>query len=176
MHVGRLTALGADRLLHLRPRCIEDVAHHHAGAFLREEPRFGRPLAPGPATNQCDFALQSAHGSLPSATRCTTRAIPLPIRCQGSTIAHPVNPAPLWPKAARDSSARRASCRCRRDPWRHAGPGHSVPRKNGSPLRHAPPGLPAFFWQPYAVYIRPSGLANSHTVVCTPQRPRVGGR
>src|SRR5499427_8647204 len=95
MHVGRLTALGADRLLYLLPRCIQDVAHHHAGAFLREEPRFGRPLAPGPATNQCDFALQSAHGSLPSATRCTTHTIPLPIRCQGSTSAHPVNPALL---------------------------------------------------------------------------------
>jgi len=45
-----------------------------------------------------------------------------------------------------------------------------------SPLRHALPGLPAFFWQPYAVYIRPSGLANSHTVFCTPQRPREDGR
>src|SRR5207244_10237850 len=87
MHVGRPTARGAHRLLHLLPRCIQDVAHHHAGAFLREEPRFGRPLAPGPATNQCDFALQSAHGSLPSATRYTTRAIPRPVRCQGSTSA-----------------------------------------------------------------------------------------
>ena len=45
-----------------------------------------------------------------------------------------------------------------------------------SPLRHAPPGLSAFFWQPYAVYIRPGGLANSHTVFCTPQRPREGER
>src|SRR5215831_976624 len=99
MHVGRLTALGADRLLHLLSRCVQDVTQHHAGAFLREEPRFGRPLASGPATNQCDFALQSAHGSLPSAARCTTRAIALPIRCQGSTFAHPVNPALLWPKA-----------------------------------------------------------------------------
>ena len=34
-------------------------------------------------------------------------------------------------------------------------------------LRYALPGLPAFFCQPYAVYIRPSGLANSHTVFCT---------
>src|SRR6266487_886992 len=148
MHIGRLTALGADRLLHLRPRCIQDVAHHHAGAFLREEPRFGRSLAPGPATNQCDFTLQSVHGSLPSATRCTTHAIPLPIRCQGSTSAHSVNPALLWSKAARDGSA----------------------------LRHTLPGFPAFFWQPYATYICPSGLANSHTVFCTPQRPREGGR
>src|SRR5207248_814133 len=113
--VGRPTARGADRLLHRRPRCTEDVAHHHAAAFLREEPRFGRPLAPGPATNQCNFALQSAHGSLPSAIRCTTRAIPPPIRCQGSTSAHPVNPVLLWPNAARDSSAWWTSCRCRRD-------------------------------------------------------------
>src|SRR5712691_9465527 len=106
MHVGRLTALGADLLLHLLPRCIQDVAHHYAGAFLSEDPRFGRPLAPGPATNQCDFALQSAHGSLPSAIRCSTRAIPLPILYQGSTTAHPVNPALLWPNAARDSAVR----------------------------------------------------------------------
>src|SRR5712691_3324094 len=106
MHVGRLTALGADLLLHLLPRCIQDVAQHHAGAFLSEEPRFGRPLAPGPATNQCDFALQSAHGSLPSATRCTTHAIPLLILCQGSTTAHPVNPALLWPEAQRQEARR----------------------------------------------------------------------
>src|SRR5712691_10636348 len=96
MHVCRFTALGADLLHHLLPRCIQDVAHHHAGAFLREEPRFGRPLAPGPATNQCDFALESAHGSLLSATRCTTRAIPLPILHEGSTTAPPVNPSLLW--------------------------------------------------------------------------------
>src|SRR5262249_19981655 len=45
IHVGRLTAPSADRLLHLLPRGVQDVAHHHAGAFLREEPRFSRPLA-----------------------------------------------------------------------------------------------------------------------------------
>ena len=43
-------------------------------------------------------------------------------------------------------------------------------------LRHALPGLPAFFCQPYAVYIRPSGRANAHTVFCTPHRHREGGR
>ena len=48
--------------------------------------------------------------------------------------------------------------------------------RTASPLRHALPGLPAFFWQPYAVYIPPGGRANSHTVFCTPQRPREGGR
>jgi hypothetical protein len=41
-----------------------------------------------------------------------------------------------------------------------------------SPLRHVLPGLPAFFCQLDAVYIRPSGFANSHTVFCTPHRPR----
>ena len=45
-----------------------------------------------------------------------------------------------------------------------------------SPLRRVLPGFPAFFWQSYAVYIRPGGLANSHTVFCTPQRHREGGR
>src|SRR5207244_7695907 len=101
MHVGRLTALGADRLLHLLPRCIQDVAHHHAGAFLREEPRFGRPLAAGPATNQCDFALESAHGSLPPAIRCATRTLVLSIPYQGSTTIRPVNPALLSSDAER---------------------------------------------------------------------------
>src|SRR5438132_12731345 len=105
MHVGRLTALGADRLLHLLPRGIQDVAHHHAGAFLREEPRFGRPLAPGPATNQCDFALESAHGSLPPAICCATRTLVLSIPCQGSTTIRPVNPVLLWRNEARDGSA-----------------------------------------------------------------------
>ena len=31
-----------------------------------------------------------------------------------------------------------------------------------------PPILPAFFCQPYAVYMRPSGFSHSHTVFCTP--------
>ena len=43
-------------------------------------------------------------------------------------------------------------------------------------LRHALPGLPAFFCPLYALYIRPNDLANSHTVCCTPHRPREGGR
>jgi len=43
-------------------------------------------------------------------------------------------------------------------------------------MRHARPGLPAFFCQPCAVYIRPNGLANSHTVFCTPHRHWEGGR
>jgi hypothetical protein len=34
--------------------------------------------------------------------------------------------------------------------------------------RHALQGLPAFFSQPYAVYIRPSGLAHSYTVFGMP--------
>src|SRR5262249_58296674 len=40
----------------------------------------------------------------------------------------------------------------------------------------AHPVLPAFFCRPCAVYIRPNGLANSHTVCCTPPRRREGGR
>src|SRR5262249_28819686 len=44
-----------------------------------------------------------------------------------------------------------------------------------SPLRHVPPGLPAFFSHPCAVYIRPHGLSHSHTVFCTPHRHREGG-
>src|SRR6266545_4501830 len=140
MHVGRLTALGADRLLHLLPRCIQDVPQHHAGAFLREEPRFGRPLAPGPATNQCDFAFQSPHGSLPSATRWTTRAILLPICCQGSTSAHPVNPALLWPKAARDGSAHGGHpAVAAGTPGSPPALGLACPERTASPLRHAPP-------------------------------------
>ena len=65
MHVRRLTALCAYLLLHLFPRLIQEVAKHHAGAFLGEEPRFCSPLAPGPAANQCDFAIKSAHVSIP---------------------------------------------------------------------------------------------------------------
>jgi hypothetical protein len=45
-----------------------------------------------------------------------------------------------------------------------------------SPLRHTLPWLPAFFCHPYAVYIRPRGRANSHTVFCAPHRHREGGR
>ena len=43
-------------------------------------------------------------------------------------------------------------------------------------LRHAPPGLPAFFCQPSAVYMRPRGRAHSHTVFCTPHRHKEGWR
>jgi hypothetical protein len=51
-----------------------------------------------------------------------------------------------------------------------------------SPQRHVLLGLPAFFYQPYAVYIRPGGLANFHTVFwvsitvsATVGTPRDGG-
>src|SRR5262245_53294605 len=42
--------------------------------------------------------------------------------------------------------------------------------------RRARPPLPAFFSQPYAVYMRPDGFSHSHTVFCTPHRHREGGR
>jgi hypothetical protein len=41
---------------------------------------------------------------------------------------------------------------------------------------HAFLGLPAFFCRLCAVYIRPYGLANSHTVFCPPHGPREDGR
>jgi len=44
------------------------------------------------------------------------------------------------------------------------------------PLRHVLPGLPAFFYQPYAVYMRPDGFSHSHTVFCMPHWAREGGR
>jgi hypothetical protein len=43
-------------------------------------------------------------------------------------------------------------------------------------LRHALFALPAFFCHLSAVYIRPSGLTNSHTVFCTPHQHREGWR
>jgi hypothetical protein len=64
----------------------------------------------------------------------------LPSHClamQGSTTAHTVNPALLWPKAARDSSARGTSYRCRKDSWRPTGPGYSVPRESSGRQRAA---------------------------------------
>src|SRR5262245_35124222 len=43
-----------------------------------------------------------------------------------------------------------------------------------SPLRHVLLGLPAFFCQRSAVYIRPNGLSDSHTIFCTSHRHREG--
>jgi hypothetical protein len=43
-------------------------------------------------------------------------------------------------------------------------------------LGHTLPRLPAFFCAPSAVYIRPSGLANSYTVFYMPQWYREEGR
>src|SRR5262249_56994520 len=45
-----------------------------------------------------------------------------------------------------------------------------------SPPRHTLLILPAFFHQLYAVYMRPNGFANSHTVFCTSHRSREGGQ
>src|SRR6516162_10907136 len=41
-----------------------------------------------------------------------------------------------------------------------------------SRLRHALPGLPAFFCPLCAVYIRPHTLFHAYTVLCTPHRQR----
>src|SRR5215471_147580 len=141
MHIGRLTALGADRLLYLLPHCIQDVAHHYAGAFLREEPRFGRPLPPGPATNQGDFALQSAHGSLLSATHGITRTIPLPMLCQGSTSADAVNPAHVWSNTARAGAARGGHPAVAAGPPGAPWPWQSVPQADRMSLAYSPPSL-----------------------------------
>jgi hypothetical protein len=47
--------------------------------------------------------------------------------------------------------------------------------RTASSLRHVPPGLPAFFYHPCAVYIHTHGFSHSHTVFCTPHRHREGG-
>src|SRR5688572_17621104 len=72
MYVGGLAVLRTYLLLHLLPRLIQNVAKHHAGAFLREESRFCCPLPSGSTANHRDFPIESTHASIPPAQKSPT--------------------------------------------------------------------------------------------------------
>src|SRR5262249_53421600 len=65
VHIGRLAALGANLRLDLFAFRIQDIAKHHPGAFLGEQPGFRSALSSGPTANQGHFACESCHVSPP---------------------------------------------------------------------------------------------------------------
>jgi hypothetical protein len=64
MHVGRFASGGPDRCLNLAPGVVQHIAKDDFGAFTRKEFCLSGALTACPATNQRDFAIESAHNAL----------------------------------------------------------------------------------------------------------------
>src|SRR5712692_2304995 len=117
MHVRRLSTLLPYLLLHLLSHLVEEVTQHHFCPFARKEFGFNSTLASGTAADQCDFPIQSSHGSIP------------PTDSVGTLYLQPSWPRLAVPSCTPDSPSA----------WPHACVGRQRSRTYAAALRCVPP-------------------------------------